>query len=162
MLLMQPMQLMQLGCCSDDIHLPYCLEAPCSSMKASWHFHLTSLWQFIASNICILVSFREWLYAKLLRSRSLKRPKSALLNSRLVSSLCALLAALRHLNSTFSQSLQSKPLLIFIFLIISHYLDGESKVHHGTLHHWLLYQHHQHIPGTSWIACVLLCCPSNR
>ncbi|KAK1200477.1 FSTL5 protein, partial [Pygoscelis papua] len=43
-----------------------------------------------------------------LPSRSLKRPESALLKARVVSLLCALLGALRILNSTISRSLQPR------------------------------------------------------
>ena len=70
-----------------------------------------------------------------LPSRSLKRPKSALPNSRVVSLLCTLLPALRILNSTVSRSLQS------LELHVPHQplLAGENKLQHSTSPHGLVY-----------------------
>lgn len=91
--------------------LPLCVWVwPCSSMQAPWHFYLTSSLQVCIApqlgegNPWILDSFLVPFFppgshlTSHLRSRPLKRPKSALLNSRFMSLLCALLTALRILN----------------------------------------------------------------
>ena len=73
----------------------------------------------------------------ILTSRSLKRPNSALLKSRVVRLLCTLLTALRILNSTISWSLQPKA--AFERHVPHHALVvGENKVQHSTSPPWLL------------------------
>ncbi|KAM6306894.1 erbin-like [Podargus strigoides] len=70
-------------------------------------------------------------------SRSLKRSKSALLKSRVVSLLHTLLVALRILNSTISWSLQ--PRIPFSFTLATSPSLFENKVQHGTPSRQFLY-----------------------
>ena len=97
-----------------------------------------------------------------LPSRSLKRPKSALLKSRVVSLLCALLAALRILELYHFWVTAAKAALE---LHIPHQplLVGENKVQHRTSRRGLLYHLEEEVvlnafqepPGLPVCYCVV-------
>ncbi|KAK4819332.1 hypothetical protein QYF61_001165 [Mycteria americana] len=97
-----------------------------------------------------------------LPSRSLKRPKSALLKSKVASLLCTLLGALRILTSIISWSLQPRLPLSFTFPT-SPSLVGENKVQHSTSPPWLLYHLEKEViintfqepPGLLMPCCVV-------
>ena len=96
----------------------------------------------------------------ILPSRSLRRPKSALLKSRVASLLRTRLAALRIVNPTVLWSLQPRLRLTFTFptspsllvrtrssiapLLVGSSVTWQRKL--SSTHSW--------IPATSWIACV--------
>lgn len=98
---------------------------------------------------------------RLVSRRSLKKPKSALLKSRVVNLFFTLFYALRLLNSTNSWSLQPKLPLTFTFSTSSSLLMKYEVEHLSSLTLLSLGGgiYHQCAPGTPWIFYALLFCP---
>lgn len=131
-------------------------------MSCSWAWRSRSL---NISQLYWAPLFSRAFFHGILSSMFLRRLKSVLLKTTVLSLLWTLLAALRILNCTVSWSLQPRLPLNFTFPIspylLMRMLSSTVPLLVGSFVN-LRKNYHQRIPGTSWIAYTLLCCPSNR